>query len=272
MNKYFKANKKIWNAWTAINSSSELYDVDGFKQGKCSLLGIELEEVGDVQDKKLLHLQCHFGMDTLSWARRGADVTGVDFSTDAIELACSLAAELDIPAKFIQCNIYDLPVHLSEKFDIVFTSAGVLCWLPDLKRWAEIIAHFLKPGGLFYIREFHPIEFMFDDAKEKLTPTMRYPYFHCDEPIYCEEEGNYADPNSNIKCVNYEWSHHLGEIITSLTGAGLRIEFLHEFPFITYKSRPFLVEGEDGFWRYPDLEGGLPLMFSIRAVKDKKQR
>lgn len=267
MEEYFQANRKLWDAWTAINSRSKFYNVAGFKQSKCTLLDIELEEVGDVQGKKLLHLQCHFGMDTLSWARLGADVTGVDFSGDAITLAHSLAQELNIPAQFVHCNIYDLPIHLSQQYDIVFTSAGVLCWLPDLKRWAEIIAQFLKPGGLFYIREFHPFEFMFDDSNEKLVPTMHYPYFHSDEPIYCEEEGNYADVNSKIIYRNYEWSHHLGEIITSLIDAGLRIEFLHEFPFITYKSRPFLVQGEDGFWRYPDLAGGLPLMFSIRAVK-----
>jgi SAM-dependent methyltransferase len=270
MNKYFQTNKELWDAWTAVNAASELYDLEGFKKGTCSLLDIEVEEVGDVNGKNLLHLQCHFGMDTLSWARRGAKVTGIDFSGEAIRLARSLSQELNIPAYSVNCNIYNLPDYLSEKFDIVFTSGGAINWLPDLKRWAEIIAHFLKPNGFFYIREFHPVEYMFDDSKEKLIPTLRYPYFYSDEPIYCENEGNYANVDSKIKSINYEWSHHLGEIITSLIDAGLCIEFLHEFPFITYKSHPFLVQGEDGFWRYPELKGGLPLMFSVKAIKQDK--
>ncbi len=143
MDEYLKKNKELWNELTAIHAGSEFYDVDGFKRGKCSLSSIELEELGDVSGKSLLHLQCHFGLDTLSWARLGARVTGVDFSDKAIDLARSLSRDLKIEADFVQSDIYDLPDNLDGEFDIVFTSGGVLPWLPDLKRWAEIITHFL---------------------------------------------------------------------------------------------------------------------------------
>jgi len=122
-----------------------------FRNGEVHLYPIEIEEVGDVRGKSLLHLQCHFGMDTMSWARLGADVTGLDFSDNAIETARQISAELEIPARFVCSNIYDAPNVLSEKFDIVFTSYGALCWLPDLKKWGEVVAHFVKPGGIFYI-------------------------------------------------------------------------------------------------------------------------
>lgn len=145
--------------------SFSFYNVDEFKKGKITLKDIELAELGDVKNKSLLHLQCHFGLDTLSWARLGAEVTGVDFSEEAIEYAKRLSQELDIPARFICSNIYDTIELITDKFDIVFTSYGVLCWLPDLVEWAEIISHFLRCGGIFYIVEFHPVNNIFDNEK-----------------------------------------------------------------------------------------------------------
>ena len=144
MEEYLKKNLDMWNDWAPLHAESEFYDVEGFKNGRNSLDSIELEEVGDVTGKSLLHLQCHFGMDTLSWARLGARVTGVDFSDKAIDIARSLSTELGIEADFICSSVYDLRKNLDGKFDIVYTSAGVLCWLPDLKQWAEIINHFPK--------------------------------------------------------------------------------------------------------------------------------
>ena len=149
--KYFNTNLRRWNELVGINAKSKFYDLDGFKSGKSSLLPITRKEIGNVDGKTLLHLQCHFGMDTLSLARLGAKVTGVDFSNKAIKLARQLSEELNIPAKFIETNIYDIPDILHEKFDVVFTSDGVICWLPDLYKWAEIIDYCLKPGGTFYI-------------------------------------------------------------------------------------------------------------------------
>ena len=150
MDNYINYNQDLWNELTPIHERSKFYDLEGFRSGKQSLKSIELDELGDVSGKSLLHLQCHFGVDTLSWARKGGIVTGIDFSDASINLAQSLSRELGIKASFFRANIYDLPDILKAEFDIVYTSYGVLAWLPDLKRWAEIIVHYLKRGGFFY--------------------------------------------------------------------------------------------------------------------------
>src|SRR3954464_11903705 len=152
---YIQSNRKLWNDWTGIHAQSEFYDVESFKEGKFRLHPIEKEELGDVRGKTLLHLQCHFGLDTLSWANLGAIVTGADFSDKAIDLARELSRETGLPATFICSNIYDLPAALEGQFDIVFTSHGVLGWLPDMPNWGKVVAHFLKPGGTFYVAEVH---------------------------------------------------------------------------------------------------------------------
>lgn len=264
---YLNSNRDLWNRLVPIHNKSRFYDVDSFRSGRSTLHEIEHQELGDVAGKKLLHLQCHFGLDTLSWAHVGADVTGVDFSPEAIDLARKISKETGIAAKFECCNIYDLKDHLTGEFDIVFTSGGVLAWLPDLKKWAEIAAHFVKSGGVFYIREFHPFSQIFYDEDEIAEPIVHYPYFHSDKPMRFENEGSYADRSADISYVNYEWAHSLSDIINSLIEAGLRIEYLHEFPFNSYQSHPFLEQGSDGMWRYPKRSESLPLMFSIRAVK-----
>ena len=265
MNVYTDQNRQTWDEFVGIHGTSEFYDVDGFKEGKCTLLDIERTEVGDVGGKTLLHLQCHFGLDTMSWARLGARVTGMDFSEKAVDLAGSLSRELQIPAEFVCCELDDLPENLSEKYDIIFTSAGVLTWLSDLTQWAELIAYFLKPGGFFYIREFHPVLCMLDD--EAKQPELKHPYFHFEKPMRFESTGSYAQPNANVRVVTYEWSHSIGDIINSLLQAGLRLEFFHEFNFCDNKFHPFLEQDKDSYWRIPTIPGGLPMMFSIKAVK-----
>jgi len=157
MDKYLQANRRRWDQLAIEHQSSEFYDLAGFKTGKDRLRSIELNELGDVSGKSLLHLQCHFGMDTLAWARRGAIVTGIDFSQKAITTAQSLSEELNIPADFYCSDIYELLNVLSGLFDIVFTSYGVLHGLPDLQKWGQIISYYLKPGGIFYIVEDHPM-------------------------------------------------------------------------------------------------------------------
>ena len=270
MNEHVKSNQEMWDALTEINAASEYYDVEGFKHGKCTLQKIEREELGDVAGKSLLHLQCHFGLDTMSWARLGAKVTGADFSQKAITLAKSLSAGLNIPAEFVRCNIYDLPRHLSGQFDIVYTSIGVLCWLPDLQPWAELIAHFLKPGGGFYIYEGHPVMNIFDDAKDAREPRVKYPYFHSPDPEIYEDEGStYASVNESTGKPSCEWVHSMADIINSLIAAGLQLEFLHEFPYISSDPRPFLTKGADGLWRYEAAPRSIPLVFSIKATRSQ---
>ncbi|TLN08746.1 class I SAM-dependent methyltransferase, partial [bacterium] len=216
----------------------------------------------------LLHLQCHFGHDTLSWARLGAEVTGMDFSPKAIQIARQTAAELQLAARFVCCNLYDLPRQLDESFDVVYTSYGVLTWLPDLRAWARVAARYVKPGGVFYIAEFHPFTMVFDDEGDSVR--QRYPYFN-EGAIVLPVQGSYADRNAEIKeALSYEWSYPLGEVISALIEAGLRIEFVHEFPFTVYNAYPWVEQRADGYY-YPKAGiPSLPLMFSIRAVKGEE--
>jgi len=259
---FFNTNKKAWNDKTLFHLKSEFYDVEGFKNGKSSLKFIELGELGDVKNKSMLHLQCHFGQDSLSWARMGAKVTGVDFSDEAIKAAKSLNDELNLDAKFICSNIYDIEEHLDEKFDIVFTSYGTIGWLPDLKEWGRLISHYLKPGGTFYIVDFHTVLWMFDDDFKN----FKYSYFNLGE-IEEEVEGTYANINAPLKQKQYGWNHPLSEIINSLIENGLQIEFLHEFPFSVYDVFSNSAKGKDGWWRIKEMEDIIPMMFSIRAKK-----
>jgi SAM-dependent methyltransferase len=181
MDAYLKANQETWNMWTRWHVGSKFYNVEGFKAGTKTLDPIALAGAGDVTGKSLLHLQCHFEMDTVSWARLGAHVTGVDFSEEAIEAARTLASELGLPATFIHSNLYDLPQNPSGQFDVVFTSHGVLGRLPDLEPWARVIAHFLKPGGIFYIVEAHPAALLFDEHREDAEGEGSLPYHHTDQ-------------------------------------------------------------------------------------------
>jgi SAM-dependent methyltransferase len=268
MDEYFKANLEHWNEVTSIHENSEFYDVEGFKSGKCTLMPLEREELGDVSGKTLLHLQCHFGLDTMSWARLGAKVTGVDFSDKAIGLAKSLSRELGIHADFLCCNIYDLPKVLKGEFDIVFTSYGILCWLPDLGEWAKIIAQFLKPGGTFYIVEGHPFNTVFENEKNTKDLKVRYSYFHSPKPTRWKPDGPYADKDAEVSSPSYEWAHPLGDIINSLISAGLNIEFLHEFPYWCEDHFPFMEIGQDGWWRLKGGKDTIPLMFSVKATKE----
>jgi len=267
MDEFLRANQKLWDSLTPIHEKSDFYEMESFLNGKCTIEKIDVRELGDITGKSLLHLQCHFGQDTLSWARRGAKVTGADFSEKAIELAGSLADKLAIDAHFVCCNLYNLPEHLTGEFDIVYTSGGVITWLPDLAGWGKVVAHFLKPGGIFYIREFHPTQYIFADDEQATAPRVHYPYFRPDQPLRFEDWGSYADRNADVCNVNYEWPHSMGEIINSLIDAGLKIEFLHEFPFSTYQSHPFLKKQSNGYWHYPDKPNSIPFMFSIKATR-----
>lgn len=270
MDEYREANRTLWNEWASLHVQSGAYDVESFKAGKAGIHALELEELGDVSGKTLLHLQCHFGKDTLSWARLGATVTGADFSDRAIAYARELSEEIGVPATFVLSDILDLPNALTGEFDIVFTSYGAIYWLPDIKRWAEVVAHFLKPGGTFYIAEFHPFAQMFENSKEDPELRLTYPYFYSDQPIRFETQGTYAAPDADYKGVEYGWSHSLGEIITALISAGLRIEFLHEFSSpIGFSMFAYMEKRDDGY----HLKGQkveLPLVFSIRATKNDR--
>jgi SAM-dependent methyltransferase len=259
---YFDANRQGWDLKAEAHKNSAFYDVEKWRGGATSLNPLEINEVGPVLGKKLLHLQCHFGQDTLSWARMGAQVTGCDFSENAIAFARQLARESALKARFVCCNLYDLPQHLGGKFDIVFTSYGTIGWLPDLERWAAVVAHFLKKGGFFYIADFHPVLWMFDDEMERL----KYPY-HNAGVIESEQTGSYAARCADIRYTEYGWNHSLSEVLNSLLRQGLRLEFLNEWPWSPYNCFSKTVRGDDGNYRIRGLEGIIPMVYSLKARK-----
>ena len=269
VNEYIEANRKHWNEVAPIHTGAISYDVPGFKEGKSSLNSVELDELGDVQGKTLLHLQCQFGLDTLCWAREGAVVTGVDFSESAIDQARELAEECGIASRFLVSDVYDLPDNLDGQFDIVFTSYGVLWWLPDVTRWAQIASSFVRPGGTFYIAEFHPFAHIFDDAPDVDDLHVKYPYFNPGPPLRFDLEHAYAYAGPAVKLQNgetYRWQHPVGEVLTALVDAGLRIEFLHEYPF-GLNFLPFMERVEGWMFRLTKHDGSVPLVYSIRATK-----
>ena len=262
MKEYFDANKELWNQRTMVHKDSDFYDLKGFKEGKSVLTPIELGELGDVKGKSMLHLQCHFGMDSLDWARRGAKVTGVDLSDLAISEANKLNNELGLDATFICSNVYDLKEHLSGKFDIVFTSYGVVGWLPDLDKWASIISHFLKPGGTFYMAEFHPVVWIFD---EEFTH-VKY-YYDNREVIVTEGLGTYTDRNADIKGKEYSWNHSISEVLNALIKQGIRIEQFNEFNYSPYPCFNNVVQNEEGNYWIKGMEGKIPMVYSVKGLK-----
>jgi SAM-dependent methyltransferase len=255
-------NRRAWGLRTPVHLKSDFYDLASFKQGRNSLRQLELEELGDVRGRSLLHLQCHFGMDTLSWARLGAHVTGADFSEEAIALARSLSDELDIDARFVCANLYDLPKVLEGEFDIVVTTYGVLSWLPDLKAWARVVAHFLRPGGTFCIVEIHPNWGFLDEVDGELRITDSV---FRSEPWETETVETYTDGPALPSHLEYNWPWTVGGMVTALAEAGLRIERLRELPLDVRRRIPRMYQSDDGYWHLPG--DPLPLMVTCVATR-----
>jgi 2-polyprenyl-3-methyl-5-hydroxy-6-metoxy-1,4-benzoquinol methylase len=259
---YIAINRQSWNNRTDAHVNSAFYDVPAFKLGKSSLNEIELRLLGDVKGKRILHLQCHFGQDSISLSRLGAEVTGVDFSDKAIEMARQLAAETSTNTQFACCDIYDLPAQLHEQFDIVFTSYGTIGWLPDLNKWASIVSHYLKPGGSFVFAEFHPVVWMFDDNFE----SMSYTYSNTGAIIETES-GTYADKDAPITQQYVMWNHGLGEVINNLVNNGLVICSLDEYDYSPYNCFGNTIEFEPKKFRIKHLGNKIPMVYSILARK-----
>ncbi|HEU5370372.1 MAG TPA: class I SAM-dependent methyltransferase [Ktedonobacterales bacterium] len=261
MNPYIEINRQIWNTWTTHHTQSDHHkDVQRYQATGSSLRSIELAELGEVTGKTLLHLQCNMGADTLSWAKRGALVIGVDVSEAAVAQARALAAQTETTARFLAADLYALPGTLTETFDIVFTSYGVLWWLPDLSRWAEIVASYVKPGGLFYLVDMHPFTNCLEvEAGADLRFSAVYPYDHPDEPLQMLA----GQPDAPGRT----WTYGLGEVVTALLQAGLQLTYLHEHYMQFYQQFAALVQDEAGWWRWPRAARGLPLLFSLQAMK-----
>ena len=263
LQKAFETNRETWNQKVEVHAQSDFYNLKAFKEGATSLNRYELDALGDVKGKNILHLQCHFGQDTLSLARMGAKCVGVDLSDNGIALAQQLNNELNLDAQFVCCNVLDTSKHIKEQFDIVFTSYGVIGWLPDLQPWAQMIAERLKPGGFFYMVEFHPIAWMFDYTVS--PPVMKYGY-NQEEAIYEEYEGTYAEGDTpQMTSKEFGWNHGLSEVIQSLKDAGLQLEFFREHNGSPYNVFPNLVKNAEGLYELP--HGLYPLVYEVKFVK-----
>ena len=259
---YLDINRHSWNNRTEAHIKSEFYGMEQFLQGKTSLQNIELNLLGNVEGKAVLHLQCHFGQDSISLSRMGAQVTGVDLSDKAIARAKSIARETQANVEFICCDLYALPANLNKQFDVVFTSYGTIGWLPNLDKWAAVISRFLKPGGQFVFVEFHPVVWMFDDDFEKIG----YRYFNSGA-IVETENGTYADRSANIEQQSVMWNHSISEVLNSLIKNGLEINAFDEFDYSPYNCFKHTVEFEPGKYRIKHLDNKIPMLFSLRATK-----
>lgn len=261
-NQYLEINKKLWNEKVEHHVASDFYDVPGFLAGNTSLKSAELNLLGDVTGKTILHLQCHFGQDTISLARMGAISTGVDFSEEAIKKAKELAAQTNANASFICSDIYSLPDVLDGQFDIVFTSYGTIGWLPDMDKWAAVVAKFLKPGGQFIFVDFHPVMWMYDNSFSKVT----FHYFN-KEAIVETLNGTYADKDAPLQNTEIGWNHSISEVLNALLGNGLTLKQFGEYDYSPYNCFSETEEFEPGKFRIKHFENKIPMMYSIVAVR-----
>lgn len=262
MESYLEHNRDSWNQRTEHHLSSEFYDVEGFLAGKNSLQAPELALLGDVTGKSILHLQCHFGQDTLSLARMGAKVTGVDLSDKAIQAAKGLNDKMGLDGTFICCDVFSLPEHLDKSFDIVFTSYGTIGWLPDINKWAGIVSQYLKPGGKFVFAEFHPTLWMMDDD----FTTITYRYFNS-EPIVEDSNGTYTDREADIQGKEISWNHGLAEVIQSLLTQDLNLLHFQEYDYSPYDCFRHTVQVGERQWRIKHLDDKLPMMYTLLMEK-----
>jgi SAM-dependent methyltransferase len=263
---WFEANRALWNDRTPLHVASDFYGVEAFKAGAPVIDDYELAEIGEVAGKSLVHLQCHFGLDALDYARRGLRVVGVDLSERSVAAASALAAEIGVrDARFVHANVYDAVEALSgERFDIVYTGRGALNWLPDVARWAEVVGSLVKPGGLLYLNEFHPIGDIFDAEGTQLE----FDYFMGEESYSFDDGTTYVETARRTSATkSFEWIHPVSEVISSLLAQGLVLELFREHDFTVFQRMPRLVPEVDGIrrrYRFPAGEPRLPLMYSIR--------
>lgn len=266
---YIEENRDHWDELAEHHPDTDHYDVEEFLDGESTLRRLEREEL-DADGKRLLHLQCHFGLDTLSWVRNedAAHATGVDFAPTAIETARELRDRIGIAperARFVESDIYDLPENLDDTFEVVFTSYGTIYWLPDLERWAEVIATHLEPGGAFYIADGHPFVSPFHHESTADDLRVAHPYFNT-QPITEEFDGSYAGWDFGLENKrSHGFAHSMGEIVTALVDAGLRIEFVHEHPWSFFQRFDAMEADADGRWWLPGLAHDLPFTFSLQA-------
>jgi len=257
---FLEINRRAWNLRTGAHIDSEFYGNESFKRGRNSLNKFELDLMGDIKGKDVLHLQCHFGQDSISMSRMGAKVTGVDLSDKAIEVARDLAKELNQDTRFFINDVMSFPDVHEEKYDIIFSTYGTIGWLPDMDEWAKMVKKFLKPGGKLYLVEFHPVVWMYDDAFKEIT----YSYFNRGANNDTEV-GTYADNDSDIEYAYIDWNHPISDVVNGLIKAGMAIEVLNEYDHSPNPIFQNSVEFEPGKFRIGHVQDRVPLVYAIQA-------
>jgi 2-polyprenyl-3-methyl-5-hydroxy-6-metoxy-1,4-benzoquinol methylase len=268
-----RANQANWNDRVAIHLGPNGYDVTGLSADRTRLSGtvkIDAPRLGSLAGLQVAHLQCHIGTDTLSLTRLGATCVGLDFSPDAIVVARALAAETNAPMTFVESSVYDACDVMGQgQFDLVYTTCGVINWLPDIGRWASVVAALLKPGGRVYLRDTHPILYALDENRLPGEVVLKYPYTERGQALAMDEETSYAGEGTMANTRTYEWNHSVAEIIQAMIEAGLTItqvadENILEWEF--YEGQPVVSPGQWGL--PPELAMRIPLMLRVQATKN----
>jgi SAM-dependent methyltransferase len=267
---YFDANRRSWDERVAIHAEDEtgFYSVAKVLRGEDKLNAIEAREIGDITGLRVAHLQCHFGLDSFCLERRGADVTGLDFSLAAVAKAREWGEIMGLRTRFVEGNVYDARMLLDGSFDMVYVTWGAINWLPDIARWAAVVGSLLKSGGYLYLAESHPAILCFEWIDGKIVPhyDWRTPV---EKPVVSDLATTYNGSTRELRNRrNYEWIHPLTDIVGGLRAAGMAIDWLHEHPALTWPLFPNMIEGEDGLYRMPADFPQLPLSFSLKAVKE----
>ena len=265
-----KANLANWDERVVGHIAPDGYDIESLVEDPTAISSVvrfDHDAVGDVEGKTLLHSQCHIGTDTLSWAKLGATVTGIDFSPAAIAAARDIASRMDVDATFIETEFYDAPEHIDEQFDIVYTSVGAICWLPDIDRWGEIVAGFVKPGGTFYIRDSHPMLMTLDDKRSDEEMVVRYNYFFTPQPQSFPEEESYLGSAKLDNVETYVWSHTLADVMNSLLAAGLRIDRVEELQHLDWEFLSWMEKKDETYVLPESHRNKMPMQFSMRATR-----
>jgi SAM-dependent methyltransferase len=265
-----EANRANWEARVPLHAASDMYDLDAYVADPRKLsdvVAFDAPFLGDLQGLRAVHLQCHLGTDTLSLARLGAEVTGVDFSPAGLKVAEDLARRAGTNVRYVEASVEQVPERLPETFDLVYTGVGALNWLPSITRWAEVVAGLLIPGGRLYVREQHPVLSSLDDEREDGQLVLRHPYFEDGGPVRWDDPTTYAGPGEVAAPVTYEWNHGLGETVQAVIDAGLTVTALREHREVEWQALPHMVPVGGGRYALPDHRDRAPLMFTLEAVR-----
>jgi SAM-dependent methyltransferase len=273
MEDYRTLNQANWDERAPAHAASPGYSFKTFVEDPAFISDVvrfDLPRLGDITGLRGVHLQCHIGTDTVSLARLGARMTGLDFSAASLAEARRLTDQTGADVDFVRADVYEAASVLGhEAFDLVFTGIGALCWLPDVRRWAGVVADLLRPGGRLFMREGHPMLWAIDDARKDGLLVVDYPYFERAEPMVFDQDGTYVETDATFENnVTHSWNHGLGEIMSALLDAGMDLKGLEEHDSVPWEALPGRMERVDNKdWRLVDRPWRLPLTYTLQAVK-----